>query len=138
MIAKQDGNNFVLILKKGEKLVQSLENFAKTESIKSAWVNGLGAVLEAEVGYYRLDTKDYHFVQLDSILEIVSLNGNISQFDNGPLAHLHTVLSDEGMKTYGGHLKEGVAGGTVELYIKTINTVLERKPDEETGLKLIS
>lgn len=138
MIIKQDGNNFVLVLKKGEKLVGSLQKFAKEKSINSAWVSGLGATLEAEVGYYRLDTKDYHFVQLDSILEIVSLSGNLVIYENEPMAHLHVVLSDESMKTYGGHLKEAVVGGTVELYIRTIKVDLVRQTDAETGLKLIS
>lgn len=138
MIIKQDGNNFVLVLKKGERVVEALQKFAQKKSINSAWVSGLGAVLEAEIGYYKLDTRDYHFVQLDSILEIVSLSGNVAIYENVPMAHLHVVLSDESMKTYGGHLKEAVVGGTVELYIRTIKADLVRQPDAETGLKLIS
>src|SRR5690242_6898997 len=127
MVSKKFGNDFVLRLDKGELLVESLLKFAIENSAHPAWIQGLGAALWAEFGYYDLNSQQYQFNKIDKELEIGSLTGNISLLDNNPAAHLHIVLGDEKQQTFTGHLKELAVGGTCEIYLKTFDQAINRK-----------
>ncbi len=137
MISRKTGNNYLLVLKKGEKLVQSLESFAVSKGIKAAWLSGLGAVLDAELAYYDLSRQQYQYHKLNEVLEIASLSGNIAAFEGRHMVHAHIVLSDNSLKTYGGHLKEATVGGTCEIYLQAMDEQFDRTRDDETGLKLL-
>ena len=137
MIVSEDSNNYVLVLKRGEKLVQNLESFAVSRGIEAAWLSALGAVLQAELAYYDLEKKEYQYHKLDETLEIASLSGNIALFEGKPTLHAHVVLADQNLKTYGGHLKEATIGGTCEVYLKLASGQYKRKQDGGTGLKLL-
>lgn len=130
-------NLYTLVFEKGEHLINSLAGFAKEEDISAASFHGLGGALEAEIGYYHLDTKEYEFTQLNEVLEIVSLHGNIALKDGAPFVHAHGVLSDAKLKSYAGHIKELVVGGTCELFLQNIDDSWVRTRDEGTGLSLI-
>lgn len=130
-------NGYVVVLQKGELLVESLLEFAGKANLNSAWVNGIGAVLGAELGYYDLPGQQYQWHKLEKTLEIVSLSGNLTVADAKPFWHLHVVLSDPDLATVGGHLKEATVGGTCELYVTPLGVDLQRQLDAETGLKLI-
>jgi uncharacterized protein len=138
MKSTQVTGGYLLVLKPGEKVVESIKQFCQERIIRGGWLSGLGAVSEAEIGYYNLSKQQYHFVKLDSPLEVVSLTGNIAYFQNEVFLHIHTVLSDEGMKTYGGHLQEAKVNATLEIMLRVFDTALERKLDNATGLKIIS
>lgn len=130
-------NSYVIRLEKGEKIIESLENFCTSNSVKTANLWAIGAVLSAELGFYHLSKKDYTFKKFNSPLEIASLIGNVSQVDNKPFLHIHAVLSDENFICYGGHLKEAVVGATCEVHLVDFETKLQRKYDSEIGLKLL-
>lgn len=134
---RQHAGGYTFIFKKGEKLITEIEGFAKQKQISAASFHGLGGALEAEIGYYHLDKKAYEFMRLDEVLEIVSLHGNIALKDGAPIVHAHGVLSDAELKTYGGHIKEMIVGGTCELFLQSFDESWERMHDEDTGLSLI-
>ncbi|MBX6334392.1 DNA-binding protein [Candidatus Saccharibacteria bacterium] len=133
-----DGYNYLIRLDKGEKLTESLERFAAETKIEGAWVSGLGAALEATLGYYDLEKKEYVWRQFEGVREIVSLTGNLAYDEDGTfIFHLHGVLSDEQYQTVGGHVKDLTAGGTLELFIHRAYQPTRRKLDENTGLKTL-
>ncbi|MBP3442967.1 MAG: DNA-binding protein [Clostridia bacterium] len=68
------------------------------EDIKSATVQGLGAVNDVDVGYYSLEEKRYFTKIFNQQFEMISLNGNITRKDGIPYLHLHIALSDENYK----------------------------------------
>lgn len=138
MKVTQLGSGFLLVLQKGEPIVDSLTKFCKSRIVRGGWLSGLGAVTAAEIGYYELDKKAYRFVKFDHSLEIVSLTGNISSFGDEVVTHIHVVLSDAKMKAFGGHLKEATVGGTCELLLSTFDKPLLRHEDANTGLKLLT
>lgn len=72
-------------------------------------------------------------ITLEKDVEIVSLTGTISL--NG--CHIHISVSDEELKTYGGHLKEGcLVNTTVEVVILEFdNYTFTRELDDKTGYK---
>ena len=71
-------------------------------------------------------------------MEIVSLSGNFAYDDSGKMMlHLHGVFADSEYQTVGGHVKDLVAGATVELFVHRSYQPMRRKHDKETGLQLL-
>lgn len=135
---KFDGYNWLVRLEKGEQLIASLTELVKKENIQAAWISGLGAAQQAELGFYKLDDKEYSWKAFDQLLEITGLQGNISWMDGEPKLHIHGNFSDENMQTFGGHVKELTVGGTCELLLHRIYvSKLSRKHDDAVGLPLL-
>lgn len=133
-----DGKHYTLRFETGESVVAELSRFVQEHDIKGAWVKGLGGLADAEVGFYDLSAREYHWKKFDEPLELTNLTGNIAWADNEPVLHLHATVSDKDFHAYGGHLKEAEVGGTVEVMIHAINSKkLLRIQDEQTGLKLL-
>lgn len=138
MTYKFDGFNWLVRLQKGDLLMESLAEIAKKENMAGAWVMGLGAAKGVELGYYDLEKQKYQWKKLNQTLEITSLQGNIGWEGGEPAIHIHGSFSDENMQAFGGHVKELEAAGTVEMLLhRWYSDKIQRKPDEETGLKLL-
>lgn len=134
---QQDGgNSYFVRLDKGERLSSAIEQFAEETKIEGGWVNGLGATTEAVLGFYELSDKQYYWQTFDDLLECVSLTGNLALDEQGKIMfHLHGVFSDIKFRTFGGHVKDLVAGGTLELFITRASQPLRRKTNPATGLQ---
>lgn len=133
-----DGFNYLLRLDKGEKLSECFEKFAAETKLDGAWVTGLGAGVEASLGFYDLDRREYLWREFKDLHEVVSLTGNLARDETGKLVfHLHAVLSDKEYKTVGGHLKDLTAGATLELFIHRAYQPTKRKMDEGVGIKTL-
>lgn len=130
-------NAATLVFEKGEPFIATLTDFCKEQQITAGFFHGLGGALSAELGYYHLDRQEYVFRKLDLVLEVVSLHGNITLKDDEPFIHAHGVLSDAAFTTYGGHIKELIVGGTLEVHFDSFGAKWRRVPDNETGLSLI-
>lgn len=129
---------YIIILTRGEKLIETLTSLCENENIHSGVFQAIGAIENPELGYYNIDTKEYKWQSMSKMLEIVSLTGNVSLVDSKPFLHIHCVLSDDEFKTVGGHLKEGAVGATCEIYLTNFGIDIKREFDEEVGLKLLS
>src|SRR5687767_8449594 len=123
-----DGFNYLIKLNKGERLSTAIAQFIADTKIEGAWVSGLGATLEATLGFYDLDKKEYHWQTFEGPREVVSLTGNLAFDEQGKMVfHLHGVLSDRQFQTVGGHIKELVAGATLELFVHRAYQPTQRK-----------
>ncbi len=139
-----DGDKILVRLSKSEKLVEKLTEFVRSEAVQGAWVSGIGGALSAELGFYHLEKQEYEFKTFNQLLEITSLQGNVSWFDPAvageapePKIHIHGSFSDENMRAIGGHVKELVVGGTCEILLQTFQTKLTRSQNDEVGLPLL-
>jgi len=133
-----DGFNYLIRLGRGERLSEALTSFADETKIEGAWLSGLGGAAQATLGFYDLEKKAYHWQTFDDLHEIVSLTGNLAYDEQGAVVfHLHAVLSDQDFHTVGGHVKDLVAGATVELFIHRAYQPTKRKMDTDTGLQLL-
>jgi hypothetical protein len=133
-----DGYNWLVRLNKGDLLVSSLIEFAREQQIRGAWVSGVGGALWAELGFYDLEQKQYHWQKLDQPLEITSLQGNLTLTANGPALHIHGTFSDKNMQAFGGHVKELAVAGTCEILLhRWYKDALTRSFDDEVGLQLL-
>jgi len=131
-------NDYIVVLQKGENLHKCLTQFAKETDTKTAWLQGLGAALELQIGYYDLDAKEYKWRQITGAHEITGMQGNIVRDEHGePLFHIHGTFSDTECKAYGGHINHLVVGGTCEILVKPLSLELTRQIDIATGLNLL-
>ena len=132
------GRKIVGRLAKGADLLGALEELAREHGITLGEVRAIGAVSQARLGYYGQTERQYHFLDLDQPLEIVSLIGNISLKDDKLMVHAHVTLADQDGRAFGGHLAEGTLVFACEFAIQEYRsaTPLVRRMDEPTGLFL--
>jgi predicted DNA-binding protein with PD1-like motif len=118
-------------LKKGDDLRLSIENYAKQNNIKAAVIVSAVGHLSKTVLRNASATK---VITLDQDVEIVSITGTISPEES----HIHIAVSDENLKTYGGHLKAGsLVGITAEIVLLELeNYTFSRKLDD-TGYECL-
>ena len=127
----------VVRLEPGEDIVSSLLKLAKKEDIKLADVRGLGAVNDAELGLFDIDSKIYHTNEFkNENFEIVSLTGNISEMDGEKYLHTHMAIADKDGHVFGGHLSKGIISATAEIFVSVVNGEIDRKHSEKIGLNL--
>lgn len=115
---------------RGQDLKISIEEYCEKNNIKSGViVSGVGCLSEALVR----NAGGIKCVKIDKDVEIVSITGTVSK--NG--CHIHISVSDEELKTYGGHLKDGcIVNTTAEIVILELQEYeFSREIDEDTGYK---
>lgn len=134
---KKFNTSYLLRFDRDEELIGSLEEFCKAEKIKSGFLHGLGGVTHATLGYYDLEKKKYFFRDCDDVVEIISLNGNITLAEGRPFVHLHGTLGNKKLETVAGHIKSLTIGGTAEIFLNVFEARVERSFDEKTGLNLL-
>ena len=111
---KIDNNYYYVSLDPGEEINNTLENLAVKESIKAAWINGIGAIRDVEMGYYDIESKTYVRQIFKEDFELTSLIGNISIKDEKLYSHTHITFSDKDFKVYGGHMFKGTISAAGE------------------------
>lgn len=138
MTYRQDGDTYFIRLERGERLRACLEQFVGATNISGAWLSGLGGASEVILGFYNLDTKKYQWKTFERLMEIASLTGNIA-FDAASelLLHVHGTFAGDDYQALAGHVKDLVAGGTIELQVRPTKRRLQRVHDEAVGLSLL-
>jgi predicted DNA-binding protein with PD1-like motif len=130
-------DKIIIRLARGENIFTDLYKILKIESVRSAWINGIGAIENVEVGSYDLKNKRYNRVKLEGVYELTSLMGNLSYKEGEPFLHLHVNLSDHECKSYGGHLFTADINATGEFIIHILNVDSNRVYNENIGLHLL-
>lgn len=130
---------YILKLSRGEKVIETLTNFCASRGIRSGAFTGIGAVKNATIGYYDLAARRYFFKGFPEDREVASMNGNIAMVEGKPYLHVHAVLSkmDDSLSCVGAHLKEADVAVTLEVFLTDYGVSVERRLDEEVGLKLL-
>jgi hypothetical protein len=134
---------------RGDEIISNLLSICEKESVPSAVYSGIGGCQSAELQVFipeRLRvgeqssgmTGSFETEQLEGMLELVSLNGNVVRDDDGKLFHhTHALFSfkkdgQHGMA--GGHLKATTVLYTAEIELRpTVGGAIGRKFDPETG-----
>jgi hypothetical protein len=124
-------------LARGKEIIDGLAEIMKRHEITAGTISGLGAVSEAQIGYFDAQSKSYEKMVFHEHMEIVSLKGNISFKDNEVFPHLHVVFSRSNFSTVGGHLFPGTKVYALEFEIVSFEgKAFTRGFDEDTGLFL--
>jgi predicted DNA-binding protein with PD1-like motif len=131
------GPIYVIRLDDGERIIDSLRALCEQDKIGAGVISGLGAVREAELGWFDRKAKDYCTVLIQEPCEIVSLHGNISLLDGKPFLHCHIALGDRSFGVRGGHLREAVVSAACEITLTRFFDEIGRRRDETTGACLL-
>jgi len=125
-----------ITLAKGDFINKSFEQLSVDEGIKGAWLNGIGAFKNPEVGYYDLGNKTYQRRRFDGDYELTSLVGNITMKEGQPFAHNHITFSDTEYRVFGGHLFDAEITAAGEFVLFRSEEEIHRKMNNEIGLAL--
>ncbi len=131
------GNDYIVRLDPGDKIMASLEALCRRDEIGAGVFSGLGAVSEAEIAHFDPATNDYTPVHVLEPCEIASLHGNVTVRDGAPCLHAHIALADRAMTVRGGHLREAVVSATAEIVLTIFLEEIGRKKDPRTGLHIL-
>jgi len=133
----EDENTFVVILEKGEKIIESLRKIVEEKRV-FGYFTGIGAVSWAEIAYGNAETGGYEIKKFSGGFEVTNLTGNITLDEkNETIIHVHITLSGKDHRTIAGHLIEGEVSITCEIFITKINLKLKRRPLDGTSFKVI-
>ena len=133
----ESGRIFQLPLKRGEDLQGELEKAVHSLLIDAGTVQLIGAVYQARLGCFNLQTGEYEVVEVNEFAEIASGSGTISERDGEPFVHMHVVLAGQGGHIYAGHLLPGSKLFVAEVTIFDLDGIpQQRRLDPETGLYL--
>jgi predicted DNA-binding protein with PD1-like motif len=134
---KKIKDGFMLRLMKGEEIISTLSSFVQEQNIPGGFVFGLGAFNDATLGYFDAEKKEYVKNSFKEDLEFGSLTGSISYVEGKPFVHAHVVAGGADSKAYFGHLFSATISATGEFFIIPSDSLIERKPDTDTGLNLL-
>lgn len=134
-------NNVVYLrLDRGDEVLSSILSVCEKEGFKSCVFSGIGGCDYAKLGTFRPDQGTYGEYEKQGMLELVSLNGDVKDSDQGPLIHAHACLSFEEngeIKLTGGHLLSLRVLITAEIEIRpVVGGVIKTKPGQIPGPKV--
>jgi predicted DNA-binding protein with PD1-like motif len=139
LASHEDGaKDYALILRDGDEVWSALVAFAQAEKVTSARFTAIGAVRDPEVGWFDPAKKQYKAMALEGAQgEVLALVGDIGLNAKGdPVVHAHLVFGRADGSTFGGHLMHATTSPTLEVFVTTFPSRLEKKVDPQTDLTL--
>ena len=137
---KKFGDSIYVRLNRNDEIISNIIYICKKENILSATYSGIGCCSDVVVSSYIPEKDEFLEHKESGVLELVSLNGNISADESDEIFHhTHAMFafhdSDYKLALTGGHLTEAVVLYTAEIVINPVlGGVIRRKKDEITGI----
>lgn len=132
-VRRESAESFLVCLQPGDLVRQCLEQVCLDLEVRGASVSGIGGLCQVELGFWR--SPDYQRKKLEGNWEMLSLLGNITNYQGRPFAHLHVSLADQNLNVVGGHFFEARVTATAELFV-TRTAPIDRRWDEQLGAAL--
>ncbi len=125
-------------LRRGEDVLNGLNEFVGKNGITAGSFTALGAVEKANVGLF-IGNGQYSTISYGGPLEVLSCVGNVSLKEGKPFIHAHIAIADKKGRAYGGHLMPGcIVSATFEVTILVYGGMdLVSKLDSGTKLFLL-
>ena len=95
MECRNYNDTIYLRLDKWDEVLSSILDVCEKEKVQSCVFSGIGGCDYAKIGTFRSEQGTYNKYEMSGMLELVSLNGDIKQNEQGSLIHAHTCLSYE-------------------------------------------
>ncbi len=130
------GDTYLVRIDRGEEIVEQVKALARTEGIRLASVQALGAVSEFTVGVFNVDERKYRSNSFRGVYEIASLTGTIDTLEGEVYTHLHLCAAGEQGQAFGGHLDRAVVSAVCEMVVRVLPGTADRSFDEALGLNL--
>jgi uncharacterized protein len=129
---------YAVVLDTGDEVIASLTQFVREQEVEAASVTGIGAFLDAVLGYFDWQTKEYRRIPVNEQVEVLSLLGDVAVSEGEPALHVHAVLGKADGSVIGGHLLAAHVRPTLEVILIQPPSYLRKRKDPETGLALIA
>jgi uncharacterized protein len=134
---RETPGGYLLVLERGEELMEGLIRFATETGVRGASFQGIGAVGKLTLGFYDLEACSYERRTWEEDLEVASLTGNLCVVDGGPFPHVHGVFGRSDFSTVAGHIFEAEVSVTLELAVVAFPEPIHRSAVDFCDLKLI-
>lgn len=132
------GNTYLVRMDVGEEIVEELKSLCRTENIRLAQVDAIGAVRQAVIGVYDLEKQAYHREDLEGFMEIAGLQGSVTRMNGEVYPHLHVTLAGQDNQVHAGHVIGLIVGATCEMFVRVLDGEVSRERDEDIGINVIS
>lgn len=129
---------YALIFSTGDEVLKQLTQFAAERELLGAHFTAIGAFQRVTLGYFELDKQEYKKIPVDEQVEVLSLIGNIVEYQGQPKIHAHVVVGRSDGSTRGGHLVDAVVRPTLEVILTESPQHLRRTMNKEAGIPLIN
>ena len=133
---RMDKSRAYMTLAQGDNINETFESFAEVKGVGCAWLNGIGALENPEIGYYSLEDKSYYRKTFKGEYELTSLIGNITLKEGKPFSHTHITFSDTEFRVFGGHLFNANITAAGEFIMQFGSDEINREMNAEIGLPL--
>ena len=131
------GNTYLVRMDVGEEIIEQLKSLCRSENIRLAQVDAIGAVRQAVIGVYDLEEQAYHREDLEGIMEIAGLQGSVTRMNGEVYPHLHVTLAGQDNKVHAGHVIGLIVGATCEMFVRVLDGEVSRERDKEIGINII-
>jgi predicted DNA-binding protein with PD1-like motif len=126
---------FALVFAAGDELLTELMRFATENDLSDASFTGVGALSSVQLAWFNPQTKRHDTCSdLHEQVELVSLVGDVLQYEGKPAIHAHAVVGRRDGETRGGHLLQATIHPTCEIFLDESPIELHKKIDPEFGL----
>lgn len=126
-------------LDKGDEVLSALQDVCAKEGLSAAQIQGIGGCDSVTVGVFDMDEKRYHETTVSGLLEMTSLDGNLTRYEDKPYLHLHAAFAyreGDRLRQLSGHLLKAVIGLTAEIVITPADGCIGRKYIESLGIRV--
>lgn len=126
-------------LDKDDEIITSLLSVCERQGLTAAQIQGIGGCESVTVGVFDAEKKTYNETTVEGLLEMTSLDGNLTYYEGKPYLHLHAAFAyreHSEIKTIAGHLLKAVVGLTGEIVITPAQGRIGRRYDEELGIRV--
>jgi uncharacterized protein len=128
---------YIMVLRQGDDVLQSLESLADAERVPSASITGIGFLKDVTFGFYDFAKKAFQPKEFHDV-EIAGMTGSLAWKDGKPSVHAHAVVAGRDFQAVGGHLLAATVGtGSAEITVITHDKKLERKVDPGLGVNVL-
>ena len=142
----KQGRRFLVKIRPGESLVQSIKQIAVQEEIHNAVIlSAIGSVKNVHLNDIKSGAKlpitpaRLTFHELEGPLELLSRTGNIVPAETGQAnCHLHIMASKSSGDVVGGHMQDAEVFATCEIVlVELMLEGIERHPSKSGGTPTI-
>ncbi len=111
-------DQFFLRLDPGEEIIESLAVFAATQDRDMfAITSGVGMVDGLRLGFFCVPKNDYDVTDIEGVLDLNAVSGNVARRDGAWAPHVHMVLNRPNFGALGGHVISARTHITMELWL---------------------
>lgn len=133
----QGRREWAIIFDPHDEVMAGLKQFAGAQHLQAAHFTAIGAFANVTVAWFDLEKKTYQPIHINEQVEVLSLIGDVVEFNGSPAVHAHICVAKRDGSAHGGHLQTGQVQPTLELIVIESQAHLRKSFRPEFGLALI-